>query len=124
MVNGKFALAAAVLGALQLSLCLASPVAHSVSAAAVAVASPGHAVGVVAHSPPGRAVGVVAHSPPGRAVGVVAHSPPGRAVGFVSGPSGRTGGVRYVTFSHDDDGFGDDDDFRGGVIVSGGHRVW
>ncbi|XP_047483933.1 uncharacterized protein LOC125035767 [Penaeus chinensis] len=100
MVNGKLALAAAVLGALQLSLCLASPVAHSVSAAAVAVASPGHAVGVVAHSPPGR------------------------AVGFVAGPSARTVGVRYVGFGHDDDGFGDDDDFRGVAVVSGVRRVW
>ncbi|XP_037799400.1 uncharacterized protein LOC119594410 [Penaeus monodon] len=100
MVNGKLALAAAVLGALQLSLCLASPVAHSVSAAAVAVASPGHAVGVVAHSPPGR------------------------AVGFVAGPSARTVGVRYVGgFAHDDDGFGDDDDVRAGVVVSG-RGVW
>nr|XP_027221657.1 uncharacterized protein LOC113813798 [Penaeus vannamei] len=58
MVNGKLALAAAVLGALQLSLCLAAPgpwkapVVHSVG-----VVPTVHAVGVVA-APVARPVGV------------------------------------------------------------------
>ncbi|XP_063605237.1 uncharacterized protein LOC134780435 [Penaeus indicus] len=108
MVNGKLALAAAVLGALQLSLCLPAPgpwqapVVHSVG-----VVPAVHAVGV---APAVHSVGVVP------AVGV---APAVHSVGVVARPVG----VAYVGgFDHDDDGFGDDDDV-GRVVVSG-HKVW
>ncbi|XP_042856708.1 uncharacterized protein LOC122243273 [Penaeus japonicus] len=103
MVNFKLALTVAVLGALQLSLCLAAP---SPWKAPVV-----HSVGVVAHPQPVHTVGVVAHAQPLHAVGVVTHAQPVHAVGVVG-----VGG-----FDHDDDGFGDDDDF-GHVVVT--KQVW
>ncbi|XP_037798869.1 uncharacterized protein LOC119593926 [Penaeus monodon] len=104
MVNGKLALAAAVLGALQLSLCLAAPGPWKAPVV--------HSVGVV---PAVHSVGVV---PAVHAVGV---APAVHAVGVVAAPVARPVGVAYVG-DHDDDGFGDDDDV-GHVVVSA-HKVW
>ncbi|XP_042856705.1 uncharacterized protein LOC122243271 isoform X4 [Penaeus japonicus] len=115
-VNFKLALTVAVLGALQLSLCLAAPspwkapVVHSVGV--VAQPQPVHTVGVVAHAQPVHTVGVVAHAQPLHAVGVVTHAQPVHAVGVVG-----VGG-----FDHDDDGFGGDDDDFGHVVVT--KQVW
>ncbi|XP_047484021.1 uncharacterized protein LOC125035826 [Penaeus chinensis] len=100
MVNGKLALAAAVLGALQLSLCLAAPGPWKAPVL--------HSVGVV---PAVHSVGVVP------AVHTVGVAPAVHTVGVVARPVG----VAYVG-DHDDDGFGDDDDV-GRVVVSA-HKVW
>ncbi|XP_069969414.1 uncharacterized protein [Penaeus vannamei] len=121
MVSGKLALAAAVLGALQLSLCLAAPGPWG-SVGAVAVASaggPGGAVAAVA-GPSGRTRGFVA-GPPGRTRGGFVADSSGRTRGFVAGSSDGHVGVSLVAY--DDDGFGDDD-VKGHFVVSENGRVW